>query len=405
MPDVIFERIASGTYTLGFVLRIPAGKLDPQTTLTEGATYLDCDLSGLDKPYLNEGFNAFVLAGPPEPTESQDESDPTPWVALTFLKPSDSGPSRAGETYQSDSHLPPSRFLTGVVIENTSQIVPYGTNADDGSSIVRSEVQPLDSVRSRINTSAVLSYDGRPLYSWVLDPETGKGSQVVEQIVAAGTQGSSEVAADGTFADVVPVNPNFSIKTTRKVTTLSSTPRVYMKTERTPILWPAVLVSHSFHDVLATNNAYFQRLLNYTMKEPYTGDVNVEYSEWWQKVAPAPISPTEMLPSAIIIPRLWSPNISIPECLHPEFVAYEDELVGWKTNTGYTSQLSLVAYTSPATNVTDWPNQVVKLDAEPFRGGFQCVKRTIYKPSQTVSGIIARIGTYVYGSGTHNGYT
>jgi hypothetical protein len=41
----------------------------------------------------------------------------------------------------------------------------------------------------------------------------------------------------------------------------------------------------------------------------------------------------------------------------------------------------------PATNVSNWPDHVTKLDVQPYKGGFKCLKRVIDKPVSTVSGV------------------
>lgn len=297
---------------------------------------------------------------------------------------------KTGRSHTSEEPLPPGQFLQAAVIETRNQIVPAGSAADTGADVLSSSVEPINGVRSRMQTSAVLSYDGTPLYSWALDEETGKGYLVTEEAVPAGTQGSTEVGSDGLFSDVRPVNAFWSIKTTKKTTTLDSTPVTYTKTERSPVYWPAVLLSHKFQMVLdASSLAYWHKKLFYSLKAAYTGDVQVAYSEWWQKSEPSPISAIEMIPTSIHIPREWSEDISIPECLHPLFEVTEGIIGGPFPYTGSSSLVGIqtARYSVPATNVTDWPDEVVKLDVDPYMGGFKCVKRVVQKPQVTVEGV------------------
>lgn len=307
------------------------------------------------------------------------------WMRFYFAR-STSGTELAGRSHSSPEPLPPEQFLLGSIIESRKQIVPYGTSPDTAADVLQSKVTPIDGVRSRINTNAVLSYDGTPLYSWALDEETGKGYMVTEEAVPAGTTGSSEVAADGLFADVRPVNAFWSIKTTKKTTTLTNTPVVWTNTERSPVYWPAVLISHEWLFAVNSSATYMNKLLAYTLKAAYTGDVQVTYSEWWQKSEPTPITPTEMLPTSINIPLIWSPDISIPECLHPAFSVSEPLLVR-DTLTSDEAERE-VTRSVPATNYLDWPDEVVKLNSERYMGGFRCLQRTVPKPQSTVSGVI-----------------
>lgn len=311
----------------------------------------------------------------------------TPGWMRFYFAPSASGTEMEGKSYSSTAPLPPEKFVRSSVIENSRQIVPYGTSPASGAAVLNSEVKPLDGVRSRMNTNAVLSYDGTPLYSWVMDEETGKGLSVMEQVVAAGTEGSEIIAADGEFDTVMPYNAHWSILTRRKTTTLSSVPDVKTVTRRTPVNWPARLNHHAFLAVLDQGLAYWHKELNHMRLAAYTGDVLIEVSTWWQKTAPAPITPVEMMPTGIYIPRKWSDAISISPCLHPEILVSEPLVVGTYPFTG-TPNVGLrnVTYRVPATNYTDWPAFVIQLEPERYAGGYRCVQEKIFKPSTVAEG-------------------
>ena len=205
-----------------------------------------------------EGYGAYYYV--------EAASAATPGYFRFYFAASSTSTSLIGKSYSSDQALPPAQFLESSTIQTTSQVVPYGTSPTSSSDVVTSSVEPINGIISRINTNAVLSYDQTPLYSWVFDSDTGKGYQVKEELVAAGTVGSTEVAADGTFAAVSPVNAAWSIKTTKKVTTMDSTPVTDTKTERSPVYWPAALLSHKFVMVLdASALADWQKKLFYSM--------------------------------------------------------------------------------------------------------------------------------------------
>lgn len=292
-----------------------------------------------------------------------------------------------GRSHTSEEPLPPAQFVDSAVIATKTKIVPLGTAADTGADVLSSQVTPINGVISRMNTNAVLSYNGTPLYSWVMDEETGKGYLVTEQAVPAGTQGSTEIAANGEFSDVRPVNAFWSIKTTRKTTMLSGTPRVKTETKRTPVNWPDVLNSHAFFAVLNKARGYWHKDLNFLMRAAYTGDVLIETSTWWQKSAPAPLTPIEMLPTRIVIPRRWSDGISIAACLHPEITVSEPLVVGpIPFSEGTPPEIRNVIYRVPATNYTDWPDYVLKLHVDEFAGGYRCQQEKIFKPATVLEG-------------------
>lgn len=385
MPDVIFERIASGTYTLGFVLRIPAGKLDPQTTLTEGATYLDCDLSGLDKPYLNEGFNAFVLAGPPEPTESQDEADPTPWVALTFLKPSDSGPSRAGKTRTPADPQPPQQFVLAKVVARTSQIVPYGTDPVTTSGTIESQVEPLDAARARRTTDALDSHTESVLHASPVDPQTGIAQDETIEAVAAGTLGS-DVNSSGVYSEVEEYNAVWSIKRTKKIAGL---PIGYANretyTDSGACYWPRVLLDIPQKSISPGADWDYQNLKtlaapNY--RSPYSGNTKVTVEVWWQKAAPTVTDFPELATADLVEHEVRihgaknSPDI-LP-CLHPAFTFAEDDWVPDGIGGGL---FQTVTFAVGATAVQDWPATQVKMKVTRQQGGYACERRTFHKPA------------------------
>lgn len=159
----------------------------------------------------------------------------------------------------------------------------------------------------------------------------------------------------------------------------------WTKTERTPVYWPAVLAGWQWVYAVNTSETYINKLLSYTMKAAYTGDVQVRYREWWQPTEPSPLTPVEMVPTGINIPRIWSPDISIPECLHAAFSVSEpllvrDSLIGPINEREVTS-------TVPATAQTDWPASVVKRDVSRLMGGYKITERTVYRPQTTVAGV------------------
>lgn len=293
------------------------------------------------------------------------------------------GTQLTGKAWDSPIALPPERFLTGKTIQNSSQIVPAGTSPDTSSTVITSVVTPQDAIRSLLNSSVLISYGQTPLYAWVVDQKTGKGSMVTEQVVPAGATGG-DVDAAGNFSEVTPVNAYWSIKTTRKAATLVGYANAvpYEKTERTPILWPAVMTSYGYKSVMDSSESYYRRLLHYDMIAPYSGDVKVVYREWWQKTAPTAPTADEMIATPIKINGAWG-NVSIDDCLHPEFIFEESALVRYQTGSTsnpWTTGARVLVHTVPATNLTEWPATVTKLDTDRNAGGYDCMERVVYRP-------------------------
>ena len=96
-----------------------------------------------------------------------------------------------------------------------------------------------------------------------------------------------------------------------------------------------------------------------------------------------------MLTTSIHTPTDWSEDIPTRACLHPLFEVTEGIIGGPFPYTGDGSLLGIqtARYYVPATNVVDWPDEVVKLDVDRYMGGFKCVKRVVSKPQVTVEGV------------------
>lgn len=347
---------------------------------------------------IHSSWNAYIFVRCGEAATAN-------FMRFYFAK-SSTGLLLTGRNHESSEPLPPAQFIESAVIGTETKIVPFGTAADTGADVLSSQVTPINGVISRMNTNAVLSYDGTPLYSWALDADTGKGYEVVEQAVPAGTVGSTEILANGEFSSVSPVNAFWSIKTTRKTTTLSNVPDVKTVTRRTPVNWPAILNHHSFLAVYDQSYVYWHKELNHMLLAAYTGDVLIEVSTWWQKSAPAPLTPVEMMPTGIYIPRKWSETISIKPCLHPAIVVSEPLVVGPYPFAGMPNVgIRNVTYRVPATNYTTWPDFVLQLESDRFMGGYRCEQSKIFKPSTVADGTGVSISAYTDETYIFHGYT
>jgi len=267
--------------------------------------------------------------------------------------------------------------VTDTFVQHNVRIVLDCTETDQGQGLCEVKVRTVE------NAEAIIEEDKG------VDEETG------ELIPEEATHTLTSTRPDGSDADsegyatlVTRQGYNWYVSTRSKVITgpvNEANATTWTKTERTPVYWPPVLAGWQWVYAVNTSETYINKLLSYTMKAAYTGDVQVTYREWWQSASPAPLTPVEMVPTGINIPRIWSPDISIPECLHAAFSVSEplyvrDSLVGPINEREVTS-------TVPATAQTDWPAYVVKRDVSRLMGGYKITERTVYRPQTTVAGV------------------
>ena len=238
-----------------------------------------------------------------------------------------------------------------------------------------------------------------------IDETSGDLVQVtLTHLLTSSRPSSSVTDSAGYYTIVTKKDHNWWLSTTRKASSLPSneaSAKRYTKIERSEVYWPDVMVDHTFLAVLDLETSdYWHQKMFYTIKSAYTGDVQVDYSEWWQAEEPTPPTPVEMVDTPIRIPMEWSEDISIDRCLHPEIRITEYLTCGSIPWTG-DAYFQNATYTVPATPYTDWPDEVVKLDVRPMNGGYHCIKRRIKKPNTSISGtqitksVITNAGYYL----------
>lgn len=229
-----------------------------------------------------------------------------------------------------------------------------------------------------------------------VDEDSGVLDTVEKTHTLTGTRPESAATdATGYYTLVTRQDHNWFVSTRRKASLLPTSEAEALtetKVERSDVYWPPVLKSAEFLAVLDQGLDYWHKDLNTLLQDAYTGDVRVDYFEWWQQTPPTVPDPTEMHQTKISIPRRWSSNVEIEACLHGEFTVSEPLIVGRIPFAGFTDPaLKDVTYAVPATNYPDWPDYVIKLDVKRLRGGYHCIKRKIYKPQAVLTG--TRVGT------------
>lgn len=233
-----------------------------------------------------------------------------------------------------------------------------------------------------------------------LDPDTGASFAETVTWTLSATRPATAAAVDayGNFTTVEPAGFNLWKTTTSKITTLPgpSVPRTWYDTER--IRWPRVLKSNTtfsgnltantnpgiilfdiFSDSSETDVA--KRIKAENMKEAYTGESRAKREEWWQLDPPSIPTPVELIEVGVSIRGVYS-TIEIEPCLHAAIGYIEDNRAGNDGN----FQKFYLQWVYAATNYTDWPGYITKLDVAPMGGGYRCRRTTIYSPPASASG-------------------
>ena len=207
------------------------------------------------------------------------------------------------------------------------------------------------------------------------DSETGKVFDVTRQIVPAGTAGAN-LNGSGEFSTIDPINQYFSIKETRKATTLGTGTNGLTWEDVVNYSWPAVLEAINIFQVVAKDGHTIRYGYDVELKESYSGPCRATITETWSSTAQSLPTLTYMQPRAIEFDFPMTRNFSIPQTLHPAFTM--TEVIGTNhPELAYTTTTKAF----PATNYTDWPASIVAAVSQtPYRGGFKMRKVVVYKP-------------------------
>ena len=262
------------------------------------------------------------------------------------------------------------------------------TETDQGQGLCEVKVTTVE------NAEAIIEEDKG------IDEETGElDTQTQTHTLTSTRPEGADTDSEGYYTLVTRQAHNWYVQTTAKGISgpvNQATAITWTKTERSPVYWPPVLLSHEFVAILDSGSAYWHKRFNYSIKAAYTGDVKVHYSQWWQATEPQEVTAIEMLPTAIYIKREWNEVINVDPCLHPAITVEEVAAAGLYPWTGFpdTGFYRNINYAVPATNYTDWPQEVVKMEVTPYRGGFKCLKRVIDRPVSTTEGVTITLTPY-----------
>lgn len=283
--------------------------------------------------------------------------------------------------------MPPERFIiTRKTVRDQQNVLdsatitnPSGSPLDSGGAVLASSLGPdgaslvvfnKGDVREEVTLAALAGFE--------LDSYTGALNPTTDEVVAAGASGSA-VASSGFYSTITPVNSLFSIKSTRKATSLAGNSRTYDTIIN--YSWPGVLQAIAFYPVTAVDPA---TALEYTskyrwevqIKGPYSGPCRATVTESWSHTTSTENPPAIMLPEEIQWEFLLSAG-RIGPVLHETIALSETPGNNHPKYPYVVNQKSFAA-----TNVTDWPASIIaSIQVTPFRGGFKRTQIVVYKPA------------------------
>lgn len=213
--------------------------------------------------------------------------------------------------------------------------------------------------------------DFSPVKSSSFDERTGESFLETEEIVDSSLVIPTGVNASGELISFDGIDAKWSAKRKRQlVSTLEKS-----WTEVINYEWPPVLIDLAFVTWARKGGAGSVTYPIPRYRQGFTGPQAVQVQQWWQKAQPTPIVPVSMIAEGI---QFWSPlyKISIPPCLH--------STIALSCNIGSSDPewaAQSFTQTFPATNVTDWPAQIIWTESKPYLGGFLMHRYTIDRPA------------------------
>jgi hypothetical protein len=227
------------------------------------------------------------------------------------------------------------------------------------------------------------------------DELTGTLMPTVETVVASGTAGTA-IQTDGSYAEVKPINPDYSIKTTRSVTGLTiRTWKVWEHVSLPPVLttftqyewWTKARLARftnatsetkygvtyaAYENPYAVVPAHITEANFLSELTNYSGQYEVTVVERWQSTAWAGLSATNFKPESFS----WATPFGkgqVPHCLHAEIT-----ITGTTGTTHPTLAFAVWNYVFPATTPSSLTGDIVIQDTqEPYKGGFRRITKTI----------------------------
>lgn len=291
------------------------------------------------------------------------------------------------------------RFIDDLVVETYSD-VEAGTSAST-TTLATTGLGVIKSSSTRVDATKVVTEDVTVTGTRVAlngveyDELTGTLMPTVETVVTAGTAGTA-IQTDGSFAEVKPINPDYSIKTTRSVTGLTTrTWTVWERVSLPPVLtafnqytfWSkARLVRYQntasedkYGVTYAANENPYSIVpahiveANFTSElTDYSGEYEVTVVERWQSTPWTELSATNFRPRSFS----WATPFGkgqVPACLHVAI-----SITGHTGTNHPTLAFGIWDYQFAATTPSSLTGEIVITDTqEPYKGGWRRITKTI----------------------------
>jgi hypothetical protein len=264
---------------------------------------------------------------------------------------------------------PPQFFCPQAVSTETvttvSSAAPTSPTASDQQEVVVEKV-------GLVQTVSTTTQSGTPttLLGTDLDERTGVTFTVIQESVLKDAVETTSVTSDGQLVTYRAVDACQAVKETR---TVAST-EVREWDMIVNYEWPPVLTNYAF-TFWGQNEGRIVAIPDFTFKQGFSGPQVAHIRQWWQLAPPTVTSPNQMIPEGA---KFDSPLVrwSIPPCLHAEiegtcFIGANDP--EWN-EASYSKVFA-------ATNFTDWPDDIVWTESNPYNGGYVVTEYTLNKPS------------------------
>lgn len=271
------------------------------------------------------------------------------------------------------SAIPYSEYICNATV--TKQIVPIGTEPDEGTTVWESKVVPIDEFHAEKTTVTVVELATLTKQEW----DEQLGQYVTVNTNLQNTGGTATVTAPSTVVTHTFYNQIKCGWYLRTVETFNVVNRSYEST--VDYYWPAVLTDFNHIAVnrkdLPDGSSGGTNFYSYPVfsKEAYRGPTKALIEEVWS-LAPASITvPQIMQPLPVVITSPFV-SLSIGPCLHASFtysITITDDPEFESADLDYT-----FAATTPAARPA---SLVAAHEQNPSRGGYFRRKTTVYEPT------------------------
>jgi hypothetical protein len=255
--------------------------------------------------------------------------------------------------------------------------VQNNDTVDDGNDVWESKTRALDNVHYLKETVSVVSsisqYDDDDAFDEIL------GKSFKKKITLSNTYADPQLIA-GKYTYYSSLRPGWWLKIEEEMGTVAITKTLHGVQEYN---LPPVLGSIRFWeyetkvtDVNPVSAIRFFPMISWS-KHAYSGPCKVEIKTTWQPGEFGAVTGlTQMRPNKIDFTCPFF-SISTGYCLHTvidSYIRVGNEDPDWELN----SQ----PFESPATNPTDWPNEIiVDVDTQPYKGGYLRKETKIFPPA------------------------